>query len=88
MHGISFMHINLTDIITLPDEPCRIGNYDEASIRYRGKYIPSPSFRLLQTIAKDDLEQNQKYEPCKLTVNRYSLSTALNSYHWSGSAEF
>ncbi|XP_053393080.1 trithorax group protein osa-like isoform X3 [Mercenaria mercenaria] len=36
------------------EEPDRIGNYDEASIRYRGNHIPSPSFRLLQTLAKED----------------------------------
>lgn len=39
------------------EEEERVGNYDEASIRYKGKHIPSPSFRVLQTWAeKDPLE--------------------------------
>uniref|UniRef100_A0A2C9KP39 Uncharacterized protein n=1 Tax=Biomphalaria glabrata TaxID=6526 RepID=A0A2C9KP39_BIOGL len=31
-----------------------VGNYDETSIRYKGKSIPSPSFRVLQTWAEHD----------------------------------
>ncbi|RUS76568.1 hypothetical protein EGW08_015676, partial [Elysia chlorotica] len=31
-----------------------VGNYDETSIRYKGKHIPSPSFRVLQTWAEYD----------------------------------
>ncbi|KAL4240514.1 hypothetical protein ACF0H5_001305 [Mactra antiquata] len=45
------------------EEPQRIGNYDEASIRYRGNHIPSPSFRLLQTLAKEDERRNNSGSP-------------------------
>ncbi|CAG5119089.1 unnamed protein product, partial [Candidula unifasciata] len=35
-------------------ESQEVGNYDETSIRYKGKSIPSPSFRVLQTWAQLD----------------------------------
>ncbi|KAH9495423.1 hypothetical protein Btru_015084 [Bulinus truncatus] len=35
-----------------------VGNYDETSIRYKGKNIPSPSFRVLQTWAEHDPNTN------------------------------
>lgn len=39
------------------EEEERVGSYDETSIRYKGKHIPSPSFRVLQSWAeKDPLE--------------------------------
>ncbi|BFZ17550.1 hypothetical protein BsWGS_20589 [Bradybaena similaris] len=36
------------------EEEADVGNYDETSIRYKGKSIPSPSFRVLQTWAQHD----------------------------------
>ncbi|XP_076443626.1 uncharacterized protein LOC143282031 isoform X7 [Babylonia areolata] len=36
------------------EEEERVGSYDETSIRYKGKHIPSPSFRVLQTWAETD----------------------------------
>jgi len=47
-----------SDVVLSGDEN-RVGNYDEASIRYRGNHIPSPSFRLLQTLAKEDEMKNK-----------------------------
>jgi len=47
-----------SDVVLSGDEN-RVGNYDEASIRYRGNHIPSPSFRLLQTLAKEDKMKNK-----------------------------
>ena len=41
------------------DDDGTVGNYDEASIRYRGDYIPSPSFRLLQNLARNDEMRNK-----------------------------
>lgn len=50
------------------DDDGTVGNYDEASIRYRGDYIPSPSFRLLQTLAKND-EARKKSGSRKIFLN-------------------
>ncbi|XP_052763668.1 trithorax group protein osa-like isoform X1 [Mya arenaria] len=47
----------------------RVGNYDEASIRYRGNHIPSPSFRLLQTLAKEDEMKNKAGSPSTRTTD-------------------
>ncbi|XP_050390256.1 uncharacterized protein LOC126809629 isoform X3 [Patella vulgata] len=38
------------------DNDQQIGNYDETSIRYKGKFIPSPSFRVLQNWAALDTD--------------------------------
>ncbi|KAK7502031.1 hypothetical protein BaRGS_00006783 [Batillaria attramentaria] len=43
-----------TEVKDEEEEEERVGNYDEASIRYKGKHIPSPSFRVLQTWAEMD----------------------------------
>lgn len=49
------------------EEEERVGNYDETSIRYKGKHIPSPSFRVLQTWAQHDpLESEYKSRPILL----------------------
>lgn len=49
------------------EEEERVGNYDETSIRYKGKHIPSPSFRVLQTWAQHDpLESEYKSRPVLL----------------------
>lgn len=42
--------------LILTDEEGRIGKYEQGSIRYTGKHIPSPSFRVLQRLAKCDDE--------------------------------
>ena len=36
--------------LVFSDEPTDIGNYDEQSIRYRGRNIPSKSFRMLESM--------------------------------------
>lgn len=41
---------------TQDDDSGQVGNYCEASIRYKGKHIPSPSFRVLQNWADHDTE--------------------------------
>lgn len=38
------------------DENERVGNYEQTSIRYTGKHIPSPSFRVLQRFADEAQE--------------------------------
>ncbi|XP_069124601.1 histone-lysine N-methyltransferase SETD1A-like isoform X3 [Argopecten irradians] len=43
------------------EEP--VGRYDQTSIRYTGKHIPSPSFRVLQNWAEIDPLPPQKEEP-------------------------
>lgn len=49
-----------------------IGDFDETSVRYKGKSIPSPSFRVLQTWADHDpnpsCKLNLKFE--KLCENK------------------
>ncbi|KAK3090073.1 hypothetical protein FSP39_008954 [Pinctada imbricata] len=35
------------------EEESRVGKYEQASIRYTGKHIPSPSFRVLQRFANE-----------------------------------
>lgn len=44
----------------LLDDEEQVGHYDQKSIRYMGKNIPSPSFRLLQSLAKED--ENGKFK--------------------------
>ncbi|GFN81968.1 PDZ and LIM domain protein 5 [Plakobranchus ocellatus] len=45
---------NGQDSLAPEDAEDGVGNYDETSIRYKGKNIPSPSFRVLQTWAEHD----------------------------------
>ncbi|CAL1534198.1 unnamed protein product [Lymnaea stagnalis] len=45
---------NGKDTLDVGDAEDGVGNYDETSIRYKGKNIPSPSFRVLQTWAEHD----------------------------------
>ncbi|XP_035824146.1 trithorax group protein osa [Aplysia californica] len=45
---------NGKDTLDVGDGEEGVGNYDETSIRYKGKHIPSPSFRVLQTWAEHD----------------------------------
>jgi len=48
--------------LILTDEEGPIGKYEQGSIRYTGKNIPSPSFRVLQRLAKcDDEDQAGNY---------------------------
>ncbi|XP_059153464.1 nucleolar and coiled-body phosphoprotein 1-like isoform X3 [Physella acuta] len=45
---------NGKDTLDVGDTENGVGNYDETSIRYKGKNIPSPSFRVLQTWAEHE----------------------------------
>lgn len=66
-HALSaFLNLDLTAEGEEEEEE-RVGNYDETSIRYKGKHIPSPSFRVLQTWAQHDpLESEYKSRPVLL----------------------
>lgn len=43
-------------MLSFLDENERVGNYEQTSIRYTGKHIPSPSFRVLQRFADEAQE--------------------------------
>ncbi|CAC5389479.1 unnamed protein product [Mytilus coruscus] len=47
------------------EEESSIGKYEQGSIRYTGKHIPSPSFRVLQRLAKCQDDDQPAAEPIK-----------------------
>lgn len=47
------------------EEESSIGKYEQGSIRYTGKHIPSPSFRVLQRLAKCQDDDQLAAEPIK-----------------------
>lgn len=58
-------------MLSFSDENERVGNYEQTSIRYTGKHIPSPSFRVLQRFA----DEAQEYS--KFKIDQFSLSFEL-----------
>lgn len=58
-------------MLSFSDEDERVGNYEQTSIRYTGKHIPSPSFRVLQRFA----DEAQEFSKCK--IDQLSLSYKL-----------